>query len=893
MTVHVSVLSLALVAASFLSGSDADAQRRPYNGPPPWADTTGEPGVYPIGDAVGVYRAILDLLYVDGRERPPYIVLWDTATRQSGGPCPFDCKQGWLHKSKMDTATILAYARPSPKRPRIIDFGYRIPIRRVSSDAFERLGQDGYGLLADRPPDRVGPLEAFWAGFRRKYPRAWGYAMLSKVGFNRRHTEALIGVFQVCGENCRSFESIFLKRFGKRWRVIERIPEYADAFQATGNSRYRGPAGERQDQSQIVAIGPSGAPPRAESADAAKVYRAVLDSLYSFHGQRPRRLAIRETRAYGPADLKGNRTAVDSGTIASYNFYARVHDAMYPRFKYRIPITWISEDTIKRLGVEGSPLSRIAAERMEEEQSPLWLAFHARHPGAWGYASLGRVGFNPRHTQALVLTQHFCGTSCVNTDTWFLKRKGERWYVVERIPRDNQASLGIDGLRYLGPDADPKWYSPRRAHGVVTNWLTGEILPSLDIAVYRQSKKFRTIRTDSEGRYTLSDLPIGGGILFKVRCPIAARSDSLWGGDFGTKPGMDTTFNIRLNYRFCLHLNRAHPLIARANEFDSAKSLAYPTPGDEAIYRGALRALYPSAVYESGEIMLAPVTTGHCADCLESEIPRLVGKGLMDSTTAINFAKAAKEALHIRPVVPYRRAVQVMSQEDMELYPGSHEWDALKDAYPGARAVVAFSRVGFNDGVTQALVQVRVDSAKASGIAEMMLLKKVGAEWSVALRDVARERTMGEWIGDRCEATDVPVRALDRADIEKLIGDFTIVRVGSSRELRGRTDSVRILLGALRPSPGKGIEMVATADMLDKTGKPEKKIAGTLEAVSNSAVITFTERLPEGVMQFDGWMEQYRLLGAKGRQFFGAWSTSNGPMAPLVGYFCARSAAAR
>jgi hypothetical protein len=303
--------------------------------------------------------------------------------------------------------------------------------------------------------------------------------------------------------------------------------------------------------------------------------------------------------------------------------------------------------------------------------------------------------------------------------------------------------------------------------------------------------------------------------------------------------------------------------------------------------------LYSSAVYESVRIVLAPVTTGHCADCLEPEIPRLVRKGLMDSTTAINFAKAAEDALHIRPLVPYRRSVQVLSQEDMELYPGSHEWDALKDAYPGARAVVAFSRVGFNDGGTQALVQVRVDSAKASGIAEMMLMNKVGAEWSVALQNVAREGTMGEWIGNRCEATDAPVRGPDRADIEKLIGNFTIVRVGASGELRGRIDSVRIRLDALRPSPRKGIEMVATAGMLDETGKPEEKIAGTLEVVSNSAAITFTQRLPEGVMQFDGWIEQYRLLGVKGREFFGRWETSNGPMAPLVGYFCARSAAAR
>ena len=356
---------------------------------------------------------------------------------------------------------------------------------------------------------------------------------------------------------------------------------------------------------------------------------------------------------------------------------------------------------------------------------------------------------------------------------------------------------------------------------------------------------------------------------------------------------MDTTFNIQLDYRHCLHLNRAHPLIARANKTDSAYSRAYPAPADEAVYRAVLRALYPSAVYESGQIMLAPLTSGHCAYCIEPEMPRLVRKGIMDPTTEINFANAPKDALQLRPLLPYARSVQVMSREDMELFPGSGEWDALKDAYPGARAVAGFSRVGFNDAATQALVQVHMDSAKASGDPETILLNKVGAEWSVALRNVERERTSGEWSGKRCEAADAPGRAPDRADIEKLVGDFTIVRVGASRELRGRTDSVRIRLNGLRPSTRKGIEMVGTADMLDATGEPRKKIAGTLELAGSYAVITFTERLPQGVMQFDGWIEQYRVLRANSGEFFGRWLTGSGPGAGLVGYFCARSSAVR
>jgi hypothetical protein len=879
---------LLLLASCLPIGSRAVAQRRPYTGPPPWADTTGESDVYPTGDGIGVYTAVLDLLYVDGKERPPYIVLWDTAQRQSGGPCPVPCTGGWAHKSRIDTATLLGFARQSPKRPRIVDFGYRIPIVRISQDEFERIRHDGYGLLADSPPEKAGPVEAFWAGFRRKYPRAWGYAMLGKAGFNPQHTEALIGVFQVCGESCRSFETIFLKRVGKEWRIIERIPEYAEAWQTGGNLRYRGPAGERQDQSQIVAIDAAGTPPRAESNEAAKVFTAILDSLYSFHGQSPRMLAITERRAFGPTKLPVYHSRIDSSTIASYNFFAHLGDALYPRFKYRLPVVWLSDTALKELERSGAPLAKAAAETGEDEQSPLWHAFHARYPGAWGYVNLGRPGFNPRHTQALVLTRHFCGTACVNTDTWFLERRGERWYVVERMPRDNQAGVGIDGLRYLGPDADPKWYRPRRAHGVVSNVLTGEVMPSLNIGVYRGDKLFRTIRSDSEGRYALEGLPMNGGILFKVRCPIDTRSDSLWGGDFGVRPGMDTTFNIALNYRYCRHLNRAHPLIARANKPVSASAAAYPSPADEAVYRGVLRALYPSSLYDGGQIILAPLTTGHHAYRIESEFPRLVRKGVMDLSTGNNFANASDATLQLRPLVPYQRSVAVMTQEDMDLFPGSHEWEGLEDAYPGARTLVAFSHVGFNDVGTQALVQVRIDSAKGPGVAETMLLKKNGAEWRVALRDVDREGTSGEWSGGQCEATDAPDRRPGRADVEKLVGDFSIVRVGASREIRGQTDTVRVRLGSLGPSPRKRVEMVASAKRLDASGTPQGKIAGTLELTGSYAAITFTDSLPEGMIQFDGWIEQYRLLGATNREFFGTWETSSGPTAPSKGYFCAR-----
>ena len=523
---------------------------------PLFDDTTGESNIYPVGDAVGVYRAILDLLYVDGRAHPPLIVIWDSAARQAGGPCIRPCKAGWLHKSAIDTATIIGYTRLSPKRPRIIDFGYRIPIVGVSQSISERITQDGYGYLADQPPEKVGPLEAFWAGFSRKYPKAWGRVMLSKVGFNPKHTEALIAVFQQCGGYCSSFETIFLKRIGNQWRVIERVPEYVNGTQATGNFRYRGPAAEYQGQSQIVATDASGTPPRAESEDAGKVYRAVLDALYTHYGEVPRSVVIHERNGYASGDLPAHRSRIDSSTIASYTFYGRVHDAVFPRFTYRLPIQWVSDTTLKQLESQGAPLAKKAAQRMEYEQSPLWYAFHARYPGAWGYASLSRVGFNPQHTQALVFTRHLCGTYCVNADSWFLERKGEAWQVVERMRRENQSNWTLDGLRNLDSDADPNADRPRRIHGVFTDAAGGAPLPNLKVEIKGMASS-SIIETDSQGRYSIESLPITPFSLM-AKCPSRFGGGWVFVAPIPVRPGLDTTVNAKVEFAMCPHPDSAH-----------------------------------------------------------------------------------------------------------------------------------------------------------------------------------------------------------------------------------------------------------------------------------------------------------------------------------------------
>jgi hypothetical protein len=281
-----------LTASLLVPGRIAGAQQQSSE-IPQYADSTGESDDYPVGDAAKVYRAILDLLYVDGGDRPSVIVLWDRAVPILGWPCNWKCRELWPHQSTIDTSTILAFTRQSLKSPRITDFGYKIPIARVSEGDSERLQQLGFGYLAHLPPEKVGVVAAYWEGLKRKYPGVWGRLALGKVGFNPQHTEALLRVHQSCGQYCRSDETVFLERAGGAWRVIERMPDPESFTQSVLGLRYRGPRVPSGQISEIVAKRAPDAGPRTQPEDLVRIPVELKRTP-------PARLAVRAATAENP-----------------------------------------------------------------------------------------------------------------------------------------------------------------------------------------------------------------------------------------------------------------------------------------------------------------------------------------------------------------------------------------------------------------------------------------------------------------------------------------------------------------------------------------------------------------------------------------------------------------
>jgi hypothetical protein len=257
---------------------------------------------------------------------------------------------------------------------------------------------------------------------------------------------------------------------------------------------------------------------------------------------------VSESRAIG-AYMPEHRSRIDSSTAANFNIYGRLHEAFSPRFRSRLPINWIGDTGMKELEQVGAPLAKGTPDD-ESEQSPLFLGLAAKYPGTWGYISLTRVAFNPEHTQALVYSRHFCGDRCENADVWFLERKNDNWYIVERMVAGGAIdSYGFNGLRYLGPELAQSFYRPGRVHGVVTELGTGRPLSRIQVEVrHRNQSSFAD--TDDEGRYSITNLPPNGAVL-SVRCPPKSPTKSVMAAILEKTRGIDSTMNVQVTYAEC------------------------------------------------------------------------------------------------------------------------------------------------------------------------------------------------------------------------------------------------------------------------------------------------------------------------------------------------------
>jgi len=917
--IFLSFLSLAFSAIAL----PANAQVPAPDGcsPPIVADTTGGSGVYPNGDAADVYRTVLDLFFVDGDESPGIIVMHDRAENPSELTqyCGSDC-HSWTHKSKIDFAAIAAFRQHSRERPRIIPFGYRIPIVFMSYDDQARMAAQGCAHIERPTPTRPAGIDPFLSELTRRYPGAWGTLLLTKVGFNPSGNEALVEARFSCGETCFSVEILFLRKIDRQWMVIERIPIYGDVpgmwFRGL---RYRGPAGSKSAESELLVPSTQAGTTamRREADDAAVVYRTVLDSLYNFHGESPRRIVVTDWFFPDTSDLPANPRQIDPSTLERYRFLRTVHARPHEHLQLRAPFSLLPRDSTPVLERLGEPLSKKAEEEGEgiDEASPFWLAFRERYTGAWGTVAFSPAAFNPEHTQALMFTNHACGQACSNSDTWLLERTGESWRIAERIPRTKEPVWGLDSLRYLGVDANRAAYRPRSIHGTLVNAVTGRALSRLKVMVARGARPSQVI-TGLRGQYFVDSLPINARTLLTVACPAPSRRRPLVLAMLQPHAGLDSTMNTAIDFRRCLHNRPARALAGEATPWPDALKSTYPDAQVAAVYRGALDALYPAGGARKGPILLHPITAHFSSLDLADEMPRLIRLAVVDSSMEKSMEKVPPDSVWLRPKFEYSRRVIILQpaakrflleQGDDFLAVDPRRDVSLtalaKQAYPGADRILSFSRVAFNNARTKGLVQVLSGDEPGSGRRETMALHKTGGGWRVVRRHLELGKTSGERVGDRCEPTDAPTTIPTTEQIQRLVGDADITVVPTSRWFHAHagtshyrfipTDTLQRFhwlppVGDLREAVRMKQRRLAMVQFIDSTGKPRNGRSGSLDFDGRSAQVTFID-------DRDKWgasMEQFTILQVRGREFFGRWLSRGGGggevMMLLQGYFCGK-----
>lgn len=360
--------------------------------------------------------------------------------------------------------------------------------------------------------------------------------------------------------------------------------------------------------------------PRGE---AAAVYRAVLDELYRSSSESPPLVVLWDSARYITVDcphwrcptLPPHRSVISREIVRAFEQATRLTTPLSREFSYTLPVALLSERDGNDLENVGRPLSdSLRKVKSYSEQSPYWLGFRKRYPGAWGYTVLTRVGFDRKRQHALVQVMHRCSSSCEHMEDMFLENVNGRWVVVERMlvgPRgsdwvdvvqhffspigDGKDSMVFGPLRYLGPDARNlvnarRWNDsvkamirdslardqlPRRISGTIRYRLTRLPLPFAEIVahVMPNDTKVRLV-SDSAGRYAFNNLPIGGTML-EVKCPNSrgAEGNTLDAPGLYVHAAIDTVIDFAVpNIAPCWTKRRVHRLEAGWLESPAARS---------------------------------------------------------------------------------------------------------------------------------------------------------------------------------------------------------------------------------------------------------------------------------------------------------------------------------
>jgi len=194
----------------------------------------------PEAESKKVYSAAFDFLFRQYKgESPGTIVLMDS-TSWDAGAVAYKGELLQPHQSQIDRETIKDFEELNrvPSFLPSTAVSYRLPIVFLTLAEWYRLDTAGRKILLKRPysgPEPGSLMDAFAA----KFPHAWGISAVSRVGFNKARTQALVLIAHNCGR-CYHSETLAFRKSAGKWIFQERIPFRSSDGIGPGETRYLG-----------------------------------------------------------------------------------------------------------------------------------------------------------------------------------------------------------------------------------------------------------------------------------------------------------------------------------------------------------------------------------------------------------------------------------------------------------------------------------------------------------------------------------------------------------------------------------------------------------------------------------------------------------------------------
>jgi len=503
---------------------------------------------------------------------------------------------------------------------------------------------------------------------------------------------------------------------------------------------------------------------------------------------------------------------------------------------------------------------------------------------------------------------------------------------------DGKDSVVFGPLRYLGPDAHylvnaRRWNDsvkavikdslardqlPRRIHGTVTNHKTGTPIAFVQIFVRSAATSpnpSARVVADSLGRYEIHNPPFGGTML-EVQCPGTGprQGATLDAPGLYVHAAIDTTINmVAPDISPCwtprerspgesgaLAVRRVHRLEAGWLESPAARTASYPDSDGAAVYRAVLGVLRRSAKKTGSVFVLSDTTRERCImpnDCGSPKLALLYAQHLVDSATIRDFLRQSRARVTLRPDQDYGGKTIFLTAAERDYLKAEgdpwHEfdgrldplWRVFHEVFPNSAGITSFTRVGFNPGKTQALVEVALEIADPDRKPpEMILLEKNGTKWHVVHRISHKESMSGTLKSGRCLPTTVPTGVAFKSTVSRLSGDFEIIEVETARDQGSRRFRIRLA------EKGR-VSLSNPGGVFDSTG----------EKINGLGVYIFDHGRESRIDIWDGALDGYgktlTVRKISGLDFFGEWHSSYGNMIELNsaremvpnpgGYFCA------